>query len=47
MNILLNTKAAQPPYGAAKRAFELGADKVISELKASGLSGRGGAEMEE
>ena len=43
MNILLNTKAAKPPYAAAKRALELGAEKVIAELKASGLSGRGGA----
>ncbi len=43
MNILLNTPPAKPPYGAAKRALELGADTVIAELKASGLSGRGGA----
>ncbi len=43
MNLLFNTKAAKPPYAAAKRALELGADKVIAELRASGLSGRGGA----
>jgi NADH:ubiquinone oxidoreductase subunit F (NADH-binding) len=43
MHILFNTPPAKPPYAAAKRALELGADKVIAELKASGLSGRGGA----
>ncbi|MCC6572215.1 MAG: SLBB domain-containing protein [Planctomycetes bacterium] len=43
MNILLNVPAAKPPYLAARKALELGPDKVIDQLKLSGLSGRGGA----
>lgn len=43
MNILLNVPASKPPYAAARRAHELGAQGVIDQLKASGLSGRGGA----
>lgn len=43
MNILLNVEPSGPSYESAKRALEIGADSVISELKASGLSGRGGA----
>ncbi|GIK53248.1 MAG: hypothetical protein BroJett014_22210 [Planctomycetota bacterium] len=43
MNILLNAPAHKLPYLSARRALEMGPERVIAALKDSGLSGRGGA----
>ncbi len=39
----LETYVERGGYGALKKAFEMGPDAVIDEVKASGLRGRGGA----
>ena len=39
----VDTYVERGGYGALKKAFEMGPEKIIDEVKASGLRGRGGA----